>query len=290
MKTVFTSKELPHIWAHKLAPHGRSAGNVSFNGDAILSYGTEIARHVPRKGKPAVIFNSTGYSITTSGAQSRIRAAIPGDVPVFTVDGIPRGRSLQDVTGAMLFNYAAKQAASYALKATRCRAHSKDWNLGQQSGWLNKAKAVSEFFGLRRKVDEQTIARLAEAEKRASAKAAKQEREREAELLRREAEDIAAWLSGAPDVYSRHHWPAMLRLEGGEVVTSKGARVPAADAQRTFRFAVALRDRGWHRNGETHQVGGYQLDAVNKDGIVAGCHRIAWPEIERFAKLQGWVA
>jgi hypothetical protein len=80
----------------------------------------------------------------------------------------------------------------------------------------------------------------------------------------------------------------MLRAEGLELVTTKGARVPLADAERTFRFASALRSRGWHRNGENHTVGGYQLDAVNDAGIVAGCHRIAWPEIERFAKAMAW--
>jgi len=70
--------------------------------------------------------------------------------------------------------------------------------------------------------------------------------------------------------------------------TSKGARVPLDEAQRAYRFAVIQRARGWHRNGETFKVGPYQLDAVNEQGVVAGCHRIAWDEIERFAKLQNW--
>ena len=82
----------------------------------------------------------------------------------------------------------------------------------------------------------------------------------------------------------------MLRAEDDEMVTSKGARVPLADAQRTYRFALLVRAKGWHKNGETHAIGGYQLDAVNDAGVVAGCHRVTWPEIESFAASQQWEA
>lgn len=47
--------------------------------------------------------------------------------------------------------------------------------------------------------------------------------------------------------------------------------------------------KGWHRNGEQFAVGGYQLDAINEYGIVAGCHVIKWPECIRFATEQGWL-
>ena len=73
-------------------------------------------------------------------------------------------------------------------------------------------------------------------------------------------------------------------------MTSHGARVPIEAAERTYKFAVAKRAAGWHRNGEQHEIGMYNLDAVNEQGIVAGCHRISWDEIERFAATQGWSA
>lgn len=81
----------------------------------------------------------------------------------------------------------------------------------------------------------------------------------------------------------------MLRVDENEMETSKGARVPLADAERTFRFANSLRAKGWHRNGETHNIGNYQIDAINEFGVVAGCHRVSWDEIDRFAKSQNWV-
>jgi hypothetical protein len=287
MKTVFTSAELPHVWAHKSAPHGRCPGNLSFNGPAILSYATEIARHCEHKGKPFVIFNATSYSVTTAKAQNEVRRAIPGGVPVFVADGIGRGMSLADVKPSELFDHAVKTAAIHASKAAKART-GRDSYLAAQAACIRKAGEISAFFGLRRKVDEKTVSRLAAAETRAKAKAAKLAREREKARLARDAEEIAAWLAGDAAVRPSYHWPVMLRAEGLELVTTKGARVPLADAERTFRFASALRSRGWHKNGEAHTVGGYQLDAVNDQGIVAGCHRIAWPEIERFAKAMAW--
>lgn len=71
--------------------------------------------------------------------------------------------------------------------------------------------------------------------------------------------------------------------------TSKGARVPLSEAHLTLKFILKMREKGWHRNGDSHKVGPYQLDAVNESGIVVGCHRILWEEIERFYKVQGWI-
>lgn len=98
---------------------------------------------------------------------------------------------------------------------------------------------------------------------------------------------VARWLAGGA-VELPHDHATLLRADGEEMVTSKGARVPLSDAGRTYRFAMAFKSKGWHRNGTTHEIGGYQLDAVNEQGVVAGCHRVSWDEIERFAGAQGW--
>jgi hypothetical protein len=100
---------------------------------------------------------------------------------------------------------------------------------------------------------------------------------------------LTRWRSGAA-VELPYDSGTLLRAEGDEMVTSKGARVPLTDAQRTYRFALLVRAKGWHRNGETHAIGGYQLDAVNETGVVAGCHRVTWEEIEQFAAAQKWEA
>lgn len=99
---------------------------------------------------------------------------------------------------------------------------------------------------------------------------------------------INAWLAGNRASLP-NNVPTMLRVEGSEVVTSRGARVPRTEARLAFKFAMSKRSTGWHRNGEQFKVGMYHLDAVNENGLVAGCHRISWQELERFGKLQGWM-
>jgi len=109
----------------------------------------------------------------------------------------------------------------------------------------------------------------------------------EAAQAKFESEKISLWQAGE-NISLGYDLPCFVRRENGELVTSKGARVPIEDAEKAYRFAK-LKKSGWHKNGETCPVGSYELDAINEAGIVAGCHRIAWDEIERFAETQNWI-
>lgn len=263
---------------------------MSFDGPVIRSYKTAIARHITNKrGGKAVLLNETSYSVTTGRHKSRILGALPTGVPVFRIGGLPQGTDIRDYdAGPQLFDYAIKQAAQARASVARVKSEWKRDSLAkQESGWLKQARDVATFYDLRRKVDEKTIERLAEVEKRAKAREAKARRAAEEARDAKMAEDVARWQAG--DQVSAYGFSrVLLRAEGDEVVTSRGARVPLDDAARTFRFALAARERGWHRNGEIHKVGPYQLDAVNEQGVVAGCHRIDWSEIERFGKAMAW--
>lgn len=115
-----------------------------------------------------------------------------------------------------------------------------------------------------------------------------------AERVRRAAVAVEDWRNGKTDNIP-HNGFALLRVwhftgeDGDSMETSQGAIVPLPEVERAFRFVIAKRSTGWHRNGDTFKVGDFHLDAVNESGIVAGCHRIAWDEVERFAKGQGWL-
>ena len=110
-----------------------------------------------------------------------------------------------------------------------------------------------------------------------------------AERERRAALSIQDWINNIPFAVIPSGCPVLLRLNDGEVETSKGARVAIDTARLTFIFATRHKLTGWHRNGESFDIGDYQLDAVNEFGIVAGCHRIAWDELNRFAIAMSWV-
>lgn len=288
MKTTFTSHEIAHIWAHKSAPYGKSPGVVSFDGPVIRSYATAIARHIEHKGKPAIIYNATSYSNSTAKHQGRIRQAIHGlDIPVFRVSRLERGTSLR-FSGDELFTYYVEQAAQ-SLKDSerpRIRPHTREAHKGRAASFLENAKAVAAFFGLRKKVDEKAIARLATAK----AKAEKRERiareKRENEERLQQSDAYAHWLEGENGEYfNRSAFPVAFRVEGEELVSTLGARVPLRAAQVAYRFAMSKRGQDWRENGETCPVGHYRLNAINEHGIVAGCHRITWAELERLAPV-----
>ena len=98
---------------------------------------------------------------------------------------------------------------------------------------------------------------------------------------------ISDWESGVGSVLA-WEFPTRLRIEGDEVVTSKGARVPLVDAERAYRFARINRVRGWRENGESKSVGGYAINSVSSDGVVVGCHRFSWDALQSLARRAGW--
>jgi len=345
MKTVFTSREIAHIWANSSAPYGRSPGNLSFDGDAIKSYATVIGRRIKDRGRVAYALDRASFSNSTSKVQSRVWQAIPGDAKVFLLRCGVRGQSL-NFSGMEIAEHYEKRAELVLAREPSRYAVKRAEQYQEATALLEQAREALDFFGYgTARLDKKIAARKAGeagaadllAEYGRKLKAAKEAKEKR-EIKERTAKNIAwaesymapnsieplrfvdltryqsaletlpaelrarfvaavesgnarlsdEWRAGR-EVTLPYDAATMLRAEREEMVTSKGARVPLEDARRTYRFAIA-RKAGWHRNGETHAIGGYQLDAVNDAGVVAGCHRVAWNEIERFAAAQGWSA
>lgn len=302
MKTIFKFTEIAHIWAHKSAPSGKSPGAVSFDGDVIYSYRTAMARHVEHKGKAAIVFNVTTYSVSTSKHQGRIHMAINGlDVPVFRVDGQDYESQLHfGASGVALFEHFIQKAAQ-CLKDSqqpRIRPHTVEAHKGRAAHNLEQARAVAAFYGLRKKVDEKAIERLATAKARAEKRERIAREKREKEERAEQEANYEAWKRGekpAPDwssYFNASLFPVAFRVERGnvegcepELVSTLGARVPLQAARVAYRFAMSKRGQAWRENGETYEVGHYRLNAINEHGIVAGCHRIAWAELERLASV-----
>ena len=282
MKTTFKSEELAHTWAHELAPEGNCQQSKSFRGLSFYSYAAEIGRIVKRKGKKAYLINQRSYSVTTSKHQSDMRGAIPHDAIKFYFDG-----DLSGAAPSALFDYAVQRAVKAGLQADKARKYKESY-CTDKADWLPRAAQVNEFYGLRRKVDKAGLARLEKSIVAERERQKKAEKERQAKIEADNALYLERWKAGEMVSLSYSISRVYLRVFENEVQTSKGVRIPLPEAERAFRFIITRRDKGWHRNGEQFAIGQYHLDAVNAQGIVAGCHRIDWPEIERFAALQGW--
>ena len=272
------NKECAHLWANKSRTSAKGS-HFYFEGDTIYSYGSHfpIARHY----NGVVLFTSKGHSVTTARHKSVTRSAC-SHLEVFTV-----ADPMAKPSGADVKNY-AKNIETLATKAGRAR--NPDFALQILETEVNEANSFCERFGFKTRFT--MPANMDELREKAQA-SAKREREakarREAKFVADCAETVAKWLAGESVTIPYQYSAVLLRAQDGDMQTSKSARVPLDEAERAFRFCLKMRDKGWHKNGDTFKVGNYQLDAVNEFGVIAGCHRVAWAEIERFAKSQQWI-
>ena len=297
------NSELAHLWAHQSRSQG-TGSSLSFSGPVLRSYSTAIGELVQTKDGTLAVLNATDYSVSTSRHQHYARQAV-SHLPSVDVWGVHQEESEvvpKDAKGRADKKWVREQiktslskAAERMEKAGRARNPDTSHYLESQADYLvRNAETLAQRFKVRMpKVELGDLVARAEAIQKQEAARRKRI---EAKLLKENAEKIEAWRNGEPGaaiphgvskVFLRRRTVAYDGTKTDAVDTSKGAVIPWDDALRLFRFALARRKKGWRRNGETFAVGPYQLDAVNEHGIVAGCHRIGFDEMERLAKKEG---
>jgi hypothetical protein len=300
-KYVFDTGEIPHLWAHRTQDEARNRqGNLYFTGDTIYSYGSHflIARHVTNDAdERAVLFTTSTYSVTTASHCSAVRSAIPSGICVFHVPNVCPGRySGSDLTtddhADNVADY-AERIERHVLSSARARSsYAKTWN-NQRAGHLrDESFAYCAFFGLPvpsvpevPEIDSDALAAIRKREAKRAAEKAEQTKRERAEALVRQQELITKWRAGQ---YSGciYDVPAMLRIDGNEVVTSRGARFPVSHTKRALAFVRKIREsqKAYVRNGHTIHLGPYALDRIESNGTVtAGRHVVSWQEIDRIA-------
>jgi hypothetical protein len=307
-KHVFSTDEIPHLWAHQTKSDARNqADNLYFKGATIYSYGSHfpIAQHVTNKRKQkAILFTTRQYSVTTSGHINAVRGAIPKGATVFYVP-LQYEYNYSDSGDKLCQHFRNEIADSYA-KALKAK--------GQRASYIRQmiqssedGKAFAKFFGFKKEAfplpvtgkklkDWQTSAIEAErlhndnVAARHKSKSARWQaaREREAqEMARTLDERIETWRNGGHARFAYgEHVPTMLRIEGADVVTSQGARFPIAHAKRGLVLVEACISsrRDWQTNGHSCHLGHYRIETITAEGTVtAGCHVVTYPEIARVA-------
>lgn len=306
MKTVLSSQALAHAWAHQTQSHARRADrNMSFDGPAFRSYQTVIARILTVKGRTAYIVDRSSFSNSTSKHQSHVWHAIPESVKTFSVSMGKWGQTL-NLTPAELRDYYL--SLYRAAPSTSRYRHMRAANLLSRVNHLSRAIEVCAFFGLptarlsamlskhetervsaRAQLDVHESALDARRSVRNAARSARWARAAELRALS-DADKAAKWLEGESVQLSYDH-PVLLRAKDDLMETSRGASVPLYDAERLYRFVAARRARGAFDIDAFGPVtiGQYTLDSVNAQGVVVGCHRVSWAEVDRFAGLMGWI-
>ena len=81
-----------------------------------------------------------------------------------------------------------------------------------------------------------------------------------------------------------------LRIKNGKIETSKGIKVEQTEAERLWRLIKVFHNGGQFQHDLALDVTGHRwaFNRYENDMLTAGCHRIAYNEMESIAKQLGW--
>lgn len=144
----------------------------------------------------------------------------------------------------------------------------------------------------RERVEKHRISReVQEVEKLRKPKELEEERSRDF------YEKLEKWKSGELDflhacsLTSYNKPNVWMRIKGGIIETSKEIKIGIGEARRIWQVVSLLHRGGQFRHGLVEDVDGnkWSINRYENDILTAGCHRIAYSEMESIAKQLGWV-
>lgn len=316
-REVFPTSEIPHKWAHAAQDSARNPqGNLYFRGATLYSYRDSypIARIYRKKNATLVLHVENTYSVTTAGHCHAARQAA-SHMPAVTVPYVDFALTAK-IAHAENLEHLAKLAAAHFAKAKRVLSvRSAEWEISRARDAATDYATYCAFFGIRRKApaipDAEVTAALERVRKienpdPASADKRERARARRLELAVEKARRRAQAAARAAQVY-RTNWrlfgaftgdsrmwdgkqPVMLRVNGEEIETSQGARIPLAAAPMVWSLVQrAIARGGWKPCGlNAVKIGDYAVSEVTADGtLIAGCHEIPHSELRMMARVLG---
>lgn len=289
MKTVFSSHEqVSHVWASQSQSHGR-AGNIFFEDDKIYSYGHHfcIARFAPEFGN-VVLFTNRGYSNSTAKHKGIVSRAIPDNYSVIYC---------LDPSKDTEFNlyYWLNHVNQYRTEFANKKHKISRGNLAVKiQSYINEARhyfdamqaAYPEWFTQ----SEAELSAIKYITERNIQLEIKREARREAlriEQAKKASERMEKWLNGE-NTYTGdfYHLDTMLRLNGDQVETSRGAFIPIQDAINLYPMLTRAKESGKNLDFGLHtvKIGNYQFRSFDGELLTIGCHVIKWDQIQSIAK------
>lgn len=122
-------------------------------------------------------------------------------------------------------------------------------------------------------------------------------REEELDKFRKDFyERLEKWKSGELNFLHSYYFidiadvNAWMRIKEGIIETSKQIRIGIEEARRMWQVVSLLHRGGQFRHGLVEDVNGnkWSINRYENDILTAGCHRIAYSEMESIAKQLGW--
>lgn len=307
------NSQLAHVWAQQTRAK-MTGSNMYFEGAVIYSYGPHypIARFTDKthKGNRVVLFNYNGSTMTTeSKHKPKVREALRGlPVTVFYVDDVNAGTLGHGMAHDDNLRRMADQFDALVSKAARASKNS-DSYIEDAQALACVAAAYAEVFNQviardmtcpESKQEATVLSKEAQARKDAAKKIADEKRaielkakaKKDAATARKDAKKWRANEAGVS--YLMRALPVMLRLSANRerIETSRGAHITASLAPMVWRAVTTCKNRkeahAYSRDelsgNFTPIMGHFTLDSISAKGdIVAGCHEIAFKELELIA-------
>lgn len=123
----------------------------------------------------------------------------------------------------------------------------------------------------------------------------KRRKERE-DCKKKFEEQIEMWKSGEikelyPHYYLEDDQPNVwLRIKNGVIETSKNIKIERAEAERLWKFIKFFHNGSKFQHDMVLDTTGHKwkINSYKNDILVAGCHRVAYSEMEGVARQLGW--
>ena len=288
-----------HEWANQTRT-SRKSGNVSFEQTILYSYAAIIGAHVTYKGETATLLSKRNYSVTTSRHQSAACQAA-NHLHVIRVPDIPGEFRYNNVkAGAKeLFRLWESEAQSIANKLATARKPARYLeDLEAINLEVTKLAALCRVripSKLRKLIDlpdsdnwKEVLGAQAEKtrereEKRKAAQTAENERAIQIwQAFSKPAEGERVSYTRIDRDYLRYD-PQSQRIE-----TTQHVQVPVALAKRMYRWLEHTRNIGGCTDCD-YTILNYRVRSVRAKYFEVGCHTIYFDQVDRIAKLLGWV-
>lgn len=300
MKQVFTNSQVAHVWAQQTQSTGRNASNSFwFRDDTIYSYngGYVAAKIFTKRDKSrCVVINSDRYSNTTAKQLNDISSACRDLMPSFHLPCVTELKAKENIKHSLdriesiWTSYEKKKKVDsptwikYALERVQDTIDSVNEYfafIGKKPVSIDakRVKALREHFAARfKRYNElntpEAIAKKADIKFRKELAERIADRERQKELIA----DFRQGKNAFPRVS-----PQLLRIQGDEVVTSGGARVPLDEAKKALQWITSIKTNASNIKGL--KIGHFEVSAIfdsmelPDDKIIQiGCHKIALSE------------
>jgi hypothetical protein len=292
MKTVFSTRETPHIWAQRSQDTGKG-GNVFFQGDRIYSYGHHYVMAMFH-GQSLVLMNENNYSSSTAGHKSTCRQAI--DYNQYKVIEVPNPDPQGKYSHKTNLNFFEQTILTCIQKQKKARVY--DY-ICDANNVIESAKYYIEQFKAKKYLTARQKRLFYSTDLVLDSKAdveriEKAEANKKAKAQRKYKIALKEWRIGESNWLPRQNNDnAVLRISGDNLETSQNISIPLTEAKRIFDIVIKCKNenREFVTNGKRITIfRHYNLDYIKTNGdLKAGCHSIKWEETQAIAKTQGWL-